>query len=72
MGITMRKEAQARIVLDKAAFIEMEVEHSNDTAGVITRANQKTINLDSVQQFSDAQQHKYRDLRLEAYANGKQ
>ena len=35
MGITRRKEARARIAIDKAAFIGMEIEHSNDTSGEI-------------------------------------
>jgi len=35
MGITGRKEGQARINIDKAAFIGMETEHSNDTTGEI-------------------------------------
>jgi len=39
MGIRTRKEAAARVAIDKAAFIGMETEHSNDTSGSIKEAN---------------------------------
>lgn len=52
MGITRRKEAQAAMAIDKAAYIGMEIEHSNDTAGVIREENQKLIDVESIQRFS--------------------
>lgn len=39
MGIRTRKEAIALIPIDKAAFIGMEIEHSNDTSGKIREQN---------------------------------
>ena len=56
MGIRTRKEALARVPIDKAAYIEMEVEHSNDTAGKIKAPNQKTIDVNSIKVFSNTQQ----------------
>lgn len=67
MGITSRKEAQARIGIDKSAYIGMEIEHSNDTAGEIREANHKTIDVASVHNFTRNQQRENRDLRLQAY-----
>ena len=55
MGITLRKEAQARINIDKSAYIGMEVEHSNDTAGEIGEANHKTIDVAGVRTFTNKQ-----------------
>ena len=67
MGIRTRKEALSRIPVDKAAYIEMEVEHSNDTSGKIRAPNQKTIDINSIKMFSNTQQRQLKDLRLEAY-----
>ena len=67
MGITMRKEAQARINIDKSAYIGMEVEHSNDTAGEIGEANHKTIDVAGVRHFTRKQRLDNRDLRNIAY-----
>mmetsp|Transcript_22445 Transcript_22445/g.30041 ORF Transcript_22445/g.30041 Transcript_22445/m.30041 type:complete len:119 (-) Transcript_22445:100-456(-) len=67
VGIQTRKEAQARLNVDKAAFIGMETEHSNDTSGEIREPNQKTIDVASVQRFTRRQQYVNRDLRVEAY-----
>ena len=68
MGVSMRKEAHARIAIDKAAYIGMETEHSNDTTGEIKTPNQKLIDINGVKQFSGHQQRQFKDLRLEAYA----
>lgn len=44
MGIQYRKAAQAPINVDKAAYIGMETEHSNDTTGDADLVNQITMN----------------------------
>jgi len=67
MGITSRKESQARMNIDKAAFIGMETEHSNDTAGEIWEQNHKTIDVASVRDFSRVQKSQNHNLRLAAY-----
>lgn len=67
MAIRTRKEAQARIAVDKAGYIGMEVEHSNDTAGDITTENHKTIDVGGIKRFSQYQQRQHKDLRLEAF-----
>ena len=67
MAIRTRKEAAARIAVDKAAYIGMEVEHSNDTSGRITTQNHKTIDVDSIKRFSQHAQRQHKDLRLEAF-----
>jgi len=46
----------------------MEIEHSNDTSGTIREMNQKTINVEAIQQFSQHQQRAQRQLRQEAFA----
>ena len=56
MGIRGRKDAQARIGIDKSAYIGMEVEHSNDTTGSIREQNHKTIDVRSVKNFTVQQQ----------------
>jgi hypothetical protein len=48
MGIRFRKETLATIPIDKSAYIEMEIEHSNDTSGKIIMPNQKTIDINSI------------------------
>ena len=48
MGITKRKDALAPLNVDKAAYIEMEIEHSNDTSGTINASNQKLVDVKSV------------------------
>ena len=63
----MRKEAMARPAVDKAAYIGMEVEHSNDTSGSIQTENQKTMDIQGIQSFSANQQRFNKDLRIEAY-----
>lgn len=45
MAITTRKEAMAPPQIDKAAYIGMETEHSNDTSGAIYTQNHQTINV---------------------------
>ena len=67
MGIQRRKEARSRATVDKAAFIGMETEHSNDTTGEVKEQNQKLISAVSIQQFTDSQQLRNKELRLEAY-----
>ena len=44
MGIQFRKAAQAPMNVDKAAYIGMETEHSNDTTGDADLVNQITMN----------------------------
>ena len=67
MGIRKRKEAQAPVPVDKSAYIGMEVEHSNDTSGVIRYPNHKTIDVRSVENMTRKQQRLHKDLRVEAY-----
>ena len=44
MGIQYRKAAEAPFNVDKAAYIGMETEHSNDTTGDADLVNQITMN----------------------------
>ena len=67
MGITRRKEAQAPASIDKSAYIGMEVEHSNDTAGVVNAANQKTLNIASTQIFMDKNIRDNGQIRSQAF-----
>ena len=53
--------------IDKAAFIGMETEHSNDTAGEIWEQNHKTIDVASVRDFSRVQQSQNQNIRTTAY-----
>ena len=67
MGIRQRKEAQSRSDIDKAAYIGMETEHSADTSGGNKEAYQKTINVASVNYFTEKNQRENKSLRIEAY-----
>ena len=67
MGIQYRKAMQAPHNIDKAAYIGMETEHSNDTTGDADMVNQITMNTVGIQQFGRRQQRDHKDLRVEAY-----
>ena len=45
----------------------MEIEHSNDTAGVVNAANQKTLNIASTQIFMDKNIRDNGQIRSQAF-----
>lgn len=56
------------MAFDKAAYIGMEIEHSNDTSGRIKEENQKLIDVYSVQNFIRKQQKENKQVRQEAFS----
>ena len=48
MGIQFRKAAQAPMNVDKAAYIGIETEHSNDTTGDMDLVNQITMHTSQI------------------------
>ena len=67
MGITTRKAAIARPNIDKAAYIGMEIEHSNDTSAEIPAFFQKQAPNIGVDKFRRSNESENRNIRLEAY-----